>query len=347
MAIKRPRPPLAPGRQRGMALLVVLLILAVMVIVASNMSGRLQLELRRTANLTLGKQAWWYAMSAEALVIKVLNQDFKDDPDRVSLGQNWAREDGVFPVEDGTLSGRVRDLQSCFNLNSLSVPLKEGENGDDLEAQPYQFKVFRALLAQLEVDDYEAVQLTDAIRDWTDKDTQLVSSNGAEDAYYEGLNPPYLVANQRMLGTDELRAVRGVSAKIYARLEPWVCVLPSTDPVKLNVNTLAAGQAPLVAMLWPGEIDLATARAALAARPAGGYGSSVRFWEGRAFAGREPPQDVAEQAGVNSRWLALTTNVTIGDGVLTARSLIDANGGAASAGQAAPTIVRRDWGETD
>ena len=56
---------------------------------------------------------------------------------------------------------------------------------------------------------------------------------------------------------------------------------------------------------------------------------------------------VAEQAGVNSRWLALTTNVTIGDGVLTARSLIDANGGAASAGQAAPTIVRRDWGETD
>ena len=103
MAIKRPALLWPPAAARGMALLVVLLILAVMVIVASNMSGRLQLELRRTANLTLGKQAWWYAMSAEALVIKVLNQDFKDDPDRVSLGQNWAREDRVFPVEDGTL----------------------------------------------------------------------------------------------------------------------------------------------------------------------------------------------------------------------------------------------------
>ena len=52
----------------------------------------------------------------------------------VSLGQNWAREDGVFPVEDGTLSGRVQDLQSCFNLNSLSIALREGD--DDLEAQP-------------------------------------------------------------------------------------------------------------------------------------------------------------------------------------------------------------------
>lgn len=272
MAIKRGRgrSRTTLGRQGGMALLVVLLILAVMVIVASNMSGRLQLELRRTANLTLGKQAWWYAMSAEALVIKVLNQDFKDDPDRVSLRQNWAREDGVFPVEDGTLSGRVRDLQSCFNLNSLSVPLKEGENGDDLEAQPYQFKVFRALLAQLEVDDYEAVQLTDAIRDWTDKDTQLVSSNGAEDAYYEGLNPPYLVANQRMLGTDELRAVRGVSASLYARLAPYVCSLPN-DKLVVNINTIRPEQAALLVGLYQGKIGLDDAKRVLTSRPKKGW----------------------------------------------------------------------------
>jgi len=141
--------------------------------------------------------------------------------------------------------------------------------------------------------------------------------------------------------------VRGVTPKIYARLKPWVCVLPATEPVRLNVNTLAPEQAPLVAMLLPGEITLADARAALAARPAGGYGSSVRFWEAGPFEGRKPQDDVAEQAGVTSRWLALTTNVTMGDGFLTAVSLIDANGGAPSAGLAPPVIVRRDWGESD
>ena len=58
-----------------MALLVVLLILSVMVIIASNMSGRLQLELRRTSNLTAGKQAWWYAMSLLSLHLAIgLNQ---------------------------------------------------------------------------------------------------------------------------------------------------------------------------------------------------------------------------------------------------------------------------------
>ncbi len=272
------RPMTSPARQGGMALLVVLLILSVMVIVASNMSGRLQLELRRTANLTLGKQAWWYAMSAEALVIKALNQDYKDDPDRVSLGQHWAREDGVFPVEDGTLSGRVRDLQSCFNLNSLSVPLREGENGDDLESQPYQFKAFRALLAQLEVDEYEAVQLTDAIRDWTDKDTQLVSSNGAEDAYYEGLNPPYLVANQRMLGTDELRAVRGVSGALYARIAPYVCALPN-DKLVVNINTIKPEQAALLVGLYQGRISLDDARQVLTNRPRKGWKNKQEMTE--------------------------------------------------------------------
>ena len=259
-----------PGRQGGMALLVVLLILSVMVIIASNMSGRLQLELRRTSNLTAGKQAWWYAMSAEALVIKVLNQDFKDDSDVVNLGQNWARQDAVFPVDDGTLSGRVRDLQSCFNLNSLSLALKEGESGDDLDAQPYQFKAFRALLEALEVDEYEAVQLTDAIRDWTDKNTQLVSSNGAEDAYYEGLNPPYLVANQWLLGTDELRAVRGVSSELYARLAPYVCTLPN-DKLVVNINTIKPEQAALLVGLYQGKIGLDDAKRVLTNRPKKGW----------------------------------------------------------------------------
>src|SRR3546814_9071202 len=49
-------------------------------------------------------------------------------------------------------------------------------------------------------------------------------------------------------------------------------------------------------MLLPGEIGIADARAVLAARPAGGYGSSVRFWGARPFEGRKQPSDVADGA---------------------------------------------------
>jgi general secretion pathway protein K len=253
-----------------MALLVVLLILSIMVIIASNMSGRLQLELRRTANITTGKQAWWYALSAEALVSKVLAQDFKDNPDVVNLGQNWARKNAVFPLDDGQLRGEITDLQSCFNLNSLSVPPKEGSSGEELEQQPYPVQVFRELLKQLAMDDYEAAQLTDAIRDWTDRDTVLVSSLGAEDAYYEGLKPPYLTANQWMLGKDELRAVRGVTARVYARLAPYVCALPS-DKLKININTLAPERPELLVALYRGKIGQDDAKRVLNERPQKGW----------------------------------------------------------------------------
>ncbi|MGL4250344.1 MAG: GspK family T2SS minor pseudopilin variant ExeK [Aeromonas sp.] len=263
----------SPRGQRGMALLVVLLILSVMVIIASNMSGRLQLELRRTANITSGKQAWWYALSAEALVSKVLTQDFKEDPQVVSLGQNWASEDAIFSLDDGKLKGEVTDLQSCFNLNSLSVANKSGNNGEELAQQPYPVQVFRELLKQLAMDDYEAAQLTDAIRDWIDKDSVPVSSLGAEDAYYEGLKPPYLTANQWMLGKDELRAVRGVTAKVYAKLAPYVCTLPN-DQLKININTLLPKRPELLVALYLGKIGSDDAKRVLSERPQKGWKES-------------------------------------------------------------------------
>ena len=73
--------------QRGMALLVVLLILTVMVVVAANISTRFHMEMFRTSNLVRQEQAKWYAYGAEALVAKTLNQDIKDSPTRTHLGQ--------------------------------------------------------------------------------------------------------------------------------------------------------------------------------------------------------------------------------------------------------------------
>ncbi|MGL5947600.1 MAG: type II secretion system minor pseudopilin GspK [Aeromonas sp.] len=255
---------------RGMALLVVLLILSVMTIIASSMSARLQLDLRRTGNLTAGKQAWWYAMSAEALVIKVLNKDFKDEPTINHLGQNWARKENTFPVDGGMLRGSVTDEQACFNLNSLSVAKKEGENEDDPTQLAYPVKVFRELLKQLDVEEYQAAQLTDALRDWTDDDTMLVSSLGAEDAYYEGLNPPYLTANQWMVTADELRAVRDVDSELFAKLLPHVCALPN-DQLKININTLDPEKPQLLAALYLGNIDNDEATRTLSDRPEKGW----------------------------------------------------------------------------
>src|SRR3546814_20096595 len=69
-----------------------------------------------------------------------------------------------------------------------------------------------------------------------------------------------------MADVSELRAVRGVTPKIYARLKPWLCVQPVAEPVQLNVNTLAPAQAPILPMLLPGTLGLADARQVQAVR---------------------------------------------------------------------------------
>ncbi len=328
--------------ERGAALLAVLLLVAVMAVIAATALDRLMLATRIAGSAATVDQGRAYALAAEQIALRRVATLVSRDPARLTLDGGWLGRDFTLPLPGGEGTARLTDANNCFNLNSLTAEVTPGKFSQRAGAVAQ----FAALMKLVGIDEGEARQIAGATADWIDSDSND-GPLGAEDNVYRGMQTSYLPANRKMADVSELRAVRGVTPKIYARLKPWICVLPVAEPVKINVNTLTSEQAPLIAMLMPGTLTIADARAALAARPAGGDGSRVRFWEGRVFEGRKPPQDVAEQAGVNSRWLTLTTHVTMGDGVLTARSLIDANGGAVSAGLAPPVIVRRNWSESD
>jgi len=256
------------SKQRGIALLTVLLILAVMVIIASNMSSRLQLELRRTSNIMTHQQALWYAYGAEALVEKGLKQAFKDG-DTITLDQYWATEGMMYPVENGLIGGQVFDMQACFNVNAVTGEDKEGQ-------APLAVQLFRNLLEQLELDAYEAEQLSDALRDWVDSDTNVVSSYGVEDAYYESLNYPYQAGNQRLINVSELRAIKGFNQAIYRKVRPYLCALP-TESLKINVNTIVVDKPEILAGLFSGKLSLDVAKSILEQRPIGGWETIVDF----------------------------------------------------------------------
>ena len=78
------------------------------------------------------------------------------------------------------------------------------------------------------------------------------------------------MANQWLLGTDELRAVRGVSSELYARLAPYVCTLPN-DKLVVNINTIRPEQAALLVGLYQGKIGLDDAKRVLTSRPKKGW----------------------------------------------------------------------------
>lgn len=255
-------------KQRGVALIVVLLIVALVAIIATNITSRNQLSMRRTLNLAQYDQAYWYGISAEELAKKILKQDLDDAEGRVHRQQYWAMSNVVFPAEHGEIGGKITDMRACFNVNALSVTTKELENGQP--KLPLAARQYKALLVALGMDDFSADRLTQTLKDYLDEDS-ITSPYGAEDAEYEARNVPYRAANTLMNHRSELRAVMGYSQDIYLKLLPYICVIPGNDRQLLNVNTLEAEQAALLAAMVDNQISVGEAQSVINQRPADGF----------------------------------------------------------------------------
>ena len=151
------------------------------------------------------------------------------------------------------------------------------------------------------------------------------------------MDRPYRAANRMMIDPSELRAVAGITPAIYDLAKPWICALPVTDLSPININTLLPEQAPLFAMLLPGELSVGQARQLLAQRPADGYGSVPGFWKLPSLVGLSPAAEVAEQVKLRTGFFGVTVSVDVGGTQVVERALIDAR-------QSPAQLVRRSWG---
>jgi general secretion pathway protein K len=332
----------AAGDERGAALLSVLLLVAVMAVIAATALDRLTLATRLAGSAAAVDQGRAYVFAAEEMALARLGPLVARDQNRLSMEGDWLGREFALPMPQGMGRARVTDASNCFNLNSLVV-----ESAPNVFTQRGGAVMqFAALMELLGVAKGEAQAVASATADYLDSD-DVAAPLGAEDAAYRGGGGGYLAANRPVADISEWRAVRGVTAGLYARVAPWICGLPSSEPVMINVNTLRPEQAVLAAMLMPDAMSIGQARAALAMRPRGGYGSSAMFWQSAPLAKLVPRPDSMMQAAVKSRWLMLEVRVELGDSMVRSRSLVDAYGGALAAGEAAPVVVNRKWGEWD
>lgn len=74
---------------KGVALIVVLLLLAIMTTIAAQMSERLFLQFHRAQNQLNHQQAYWYSIGVEALAKTGIEEAYKDG-NKINLSQAWA-----------------------------------------------------------------------------------------------------------------------------------------------------------------------------------------------------------------------------------------------------------------
>ncbi|WP_374764936.1 type II secretion system minor pseudopilin GspK [Yunchengibacter salinarum] len=321
-----------PG-DRGAVLITVLLIVAAMAAVAVSMMDDMRFALARTGNARAAMQARWHAFGAEELARLALSASLRQNPDQTTRDQPWAERAGRFPVAGGTVSGHLRDMSGCFNVNSL---VSRSESGTYAPNPSARARLVR-LMTVLDIPEGDADALTRALTDWIDSDSRP-EPRGAEDFSYTGLNPAYRAANTPIAHIATLRAIRGMTAPLYDRLAPYLCALPVADAVAINLNTLDTADWPLLAMLAD-DLPPGPLQQALAERPGGGFASVDAFWTQRALEGITIPDSARQATALKSTYFALTSEVVYQETRLVMESLIRADSAADI------RVVRRRFGE--
>ena len=220
------------ARQRGVALITALLIMALLASLGLSLSWDNAMDVRRTMTMLYHDEGTQAALGAEVWVMSLLRDDAQDS-ETDHLGEIWAAEMPVLPIESdtvqGALHGDVQDLQGRFNVNNLV-----SRNG---EIDTASLDQFRRLLAALDVDP----RFADLAADWIDAD-QSAELAGAEDAIYSGMVPPYRSANQHLTSVTELAALEGMDKATFDILLPHITALPGRTAINVNTATAAVLQ---------------------------------------------------------------------------------------------------------
>lgn len=212
----------SPKRQRGVALLVALLVVALAVILIAALLDRGELAFARTRNALRSEQADAYAQGLEIYAAQVLSKAQTERPGPDTNQSPWALPLPPQPVPGGVISAKMRDLNGCFNLNNLALPPSNDNQW---------LAMFNRLLTNLGISD---PNLSGAVQSWLGVGSQMGEINAS---YYLAQPIPYRPRNGLFVHVSELRMVAGVTAEVYAKLAPYVCALP--PGTKMNLNTAA------------------------------------------------------------------------------------------------------------
>ena len=212
------------ARERGIALLVAIVMFAIATTVAAAITYNKAMAARRAAATFMLEQALQAGMAAEALADIALEDDGKNA--KTDPSNDWAKPFGPVEIEGSGIwiQAQLEDLGARFNLNSVV----QWQAADNLfVADPEQVQVFRKLLESLKIDQSYA----DLLVDWIDTDIAPQATQGGEDTLYLTQVPPYRPPNTFIVHPSELLALPGFGPDRYALIAPYVTALPLSAKV--------------------------------------------------------------------------------------------------------------------
>ncbi len=209
--------------QDGMALLLVLVVIALLSALLAEFSFSTLVDLRATETFRDRTRSYYLARGGIEAARMILQED-KNAFDHPS--EFWGDPMGNIPAGEGDVSLTISDLSGRFNLNGVA-----DNRGNPLAG----YHRFVALCEEvLDVDRVQGEQLADALVHWFNADRTQVTP---DDGYYNEQQPPYNRKGAKLDTVDELHLLRGFDSNIVQMLQPYLRV---SGEQQINVNTAPA-----------------------------------------------------------------------------------------------------------
>ena len=202
------------SRQQGVAIIMVLLIVAIATSLAAYMAMQQNLWQRQVESQFERAQARQLGAAGIDWARAILAEDARGNAVDHEK-EIWTLRLPAIPVEGGEVIGAIEDRQGLFNLNNVAANVAQ----------------FQRLLAVLGLSP----DLAPALVDWID-DVNEPEAGGAEDGYYLALAQPYRTANRPLVELGELTKVKGFDSRSIETLRAFVSVLPAVAKTPVNVN---------------------------------------------------------------------------------------------------------------
>jgi general secretion pathway protein K len=196
--------------QKGIALVMVLWILALLTVMATGYSHTMRTELKLTTNTLHSAQAKavaeagiWYAV-AELL--------------RPQYEQVWKSDGSIYTLG--------------FSQDTIKVSIQDEAGKIDLNTAPSE--ILDGLLRAVDVPEEERLSILASIMDWRDIDN-LVRNEGAEDDDYELLNYGYGAKDGPFNTLDELQLVMGMTSSLFKKMKPALTIHSHQTGIQFQV----------------------------------------------------------------------------------------------------------------
>lgn len=215
-------PVFGKGRERGVALVITLAIISVLLAAVLESGRQSRDALLITMAQTNGLKAEQMALSGVHLAMFILAGD-AEQSDIDSIQEAWADPDmlaravTLLGFESGSLTLDIDDEMGKIQINSLIDGYPGHEFNND-QRRLWERLLFLFISGDKSTDIRDPSEIINALKDWLDSgdDDEETGISGAEQPYYQRLNPPVTCSNGKMDTLDEIFMIKGVSRDLLA-----------------------------------------------------------------------------------------------------------------------------------